>query len=170
MTTKRRIVVDEEYQKRYEYILTEPVGKNFDPLFRPDLTPKEMLQLGVFGGAYFMNVPKEFPKDWFQGVELSVTGKSEKQLNHFGINASQSREVWEQKGWIHKDDPLGWFLWYCRYYMGRRHKDDTRQIKRWAAYRRHLSQVGLNCHPGDMHCRRKQRQSLLHWAYDARKI
>lgn len=170
MTIKRRVAVDEEYQQGYEYILTEPEGKNFDPAFRPDLTPKEMLGLGVFGGAYFTAIPKEFPKSWFGNVELSATGKPEKHLNYFGINASQPREVWEQKGWIHKDDPLGWFLWYCRYYMGRRHEDDARQIKRWAAYRRHLSQVGLNCHPGDMYCRPKQRQSLLHWAYDARRI
>ncbi len=166
----RSITVTEDYQSGYTYTLTEPEGKNFDPSFRPDLTPKEMLSLGVFGGAYFMSIPREFPRDWFEGVEFSASGKLEKQLNYFGINASQPREVWQAKGWIHRDDPLGWFLWYCRYYLGRRHEDDARQIKRWVAYRRHLSQVGLNCHPGDIHCRPKQRQSLLHWAYDSRRI
>lgn len=171
MTNKQRYVaVKEEYQTGYRYTLTEPVGKNYDPGFKPDLTPQEMLSLGVFGGAYFSAVPSEFPKSWFTHAKLASGGKPQKELNYFGINASQPREVWQAKGWMHKDDPLGWFLWYCRYYLGRRHEDDARQIKRWKAYRRHLSQVGLNCYPGDIHCRPKQRQSLLHWAYDARKI
>lgn len=170
MSSEKRIIVNEEYQEGYTYILTAPEGKNFDPGFRPDLTPKEMLELGIFGGAYFTTIPQEFPQQWFDGVELSSTGKPEKHLNYFRVNASQPRAVWEQKGWIHKDDPLGWFLWYCRYYRGRRHEDDIRQIKRWQAYRRHLAQVGLNCDPGDRHCRPRQRQSLLHWAYDSRKL
>lgn len=171
MTIKvKHVVVNEEYQQGYTYNLTEPEGKNFDPAFRPDLTPKEMLSLGVFGGAYFPAIPKEFPRSWFIKARLSIEARPQRELNYFGINASQPREVWQAKGWIHEDDPLGWFLWYCRYYMGRRHEDDTRQIKRWKAYRRHLSQVGLNCHPGDMHCRPKQRQSLLHWGYDSRRL
>lgn len=162
------MIVSEEYQKGYHYFLTEPAGKNFDPEFKPDLTPPEMLALGVFGGAYFPSIPKEFPKTWFTGVTLSKTGKPEKNLNYFKTNASQTRSVWQEKCWIHKDDPLGWFLWYCRYYLGRRHPDDARQIKRWRAYRRHLAQVAQNCEPGDMYCRPKQRQSLLHWAHDTR--
>ncbi len=166
----KKVVVTESYQNGYRYFLTEPEGKNFAPDFQPGLTPKEMLQLGVFGGAYFPTIPKEFPKSWFQGVRFSETGKPEKDLNYFKINASQSREMWQQKGWIHKDDPLGWFLWYCRYYQGRRHPDDERQIKRWKSYRRHLAQVTKNCQPGDAHCRPKQRQSLLHWAYDTRSL
>jgi hypothetical protein len=166
----KTITVKEEYQKGYSYTLTESAGKNFDPYFKPDLTPQEMLALGVFGGAYFLSVPKEFPGDWFVGVEFSGAGKPQKDLNYFGVNASQPRVVWEQKGWIHEDDPLGWFHWYCRYYLGRRHADDARQIKRWQNYRRHLAQVAANCRPGDMHCRPRQRQSLLHWAYDARKF
>jgi len=171
MTGAKKIIkVSEEYQSGYIYTLTEPSGENFAPDFRPDLNPQEMLKLGIFGGAYFNTIPKEFPQAWFHKVEFSSSGQPQKDLNYFGINASQPREVWQQKGWIHKDDPLGWFLWYCRYYQGRRHDDDERQIKRWKAYRRHLSQVGLNCQPGDMHCRPKQRQSLLHWAYDSRKL
>lgn len=23
--------------------------------------------------------------------------------------------MWEQSGWMHKQDPYGWFMWYCRY-------------------------------------------------------
>jgi hypothetical protein len=66
--------------------------------------------------------------------------------------------------------PRGWFQWYCRYYMGRRMPDeDGRQIKRWKAIRRHVRQLQLACEPGDLSCRRRQRQALLHWAYDSRK-
>lgn len=166
----KKVIVEETYQRGYTYLLTEKPGKNFASDFKPDITPKEMLKLGVFGGAYFPSLPKEFPRDWFSTVIFSETGKPEKDINYFGVNASQTRAVWQQKGWIHEDDPLGWFQWYCRYYLGRRHEDDTRQIKRWKNYRRHLAQVAHNCRPGDFFCRPKQRQSLLHWAYDARKV
>lgn len=144
--------------------------KAFHPEFKAQLTPKEMLELGVFGGYYFEGVPEEFPASWFKHAKLSHTGKQQKELNYFGVLASQSREEWEKKGWIHKDDPLGWFLWYCRYYQGRRHQDDERQIKRWKAMTRHIAQVVQNCRPGDEFCRPRQRQALLQWAYDSRKF
>jgi hypothetical protein len=166
----KTLKVNDKYQKNYTYELTEPVGKNFDSEFKPQLTPKEMLELGVFGGVYFSDKPKEFPKGWFSGVKFSPDHKQHKELNYFGVNASQPLSVWREKGWLHKDDPRGWFQWYCRYYMGRRHTDDQRQIKRWKAYVRHLAQIRNNCRPGDSHCRPKQRQSILHWAYDSRKI
>jgi hypothetical protein len=78
--------------------------------------------------------------------------------------------VWRKKGWIYHEDPRGWFQWYCRYYTGRRCLDDLRQIKRWRAVRRHLAQLKKNCARGDLACRRRQRQALLHWAYDSRKV
>ena len=165
----KKVSTDDPLQKGYVYELTASMGKKFDPTFKPELTPKEMLTLGVFGGAYFEGVPKEFPQSWFKRAKLSESGKEEKEKNYFGINASQSRKVWQEKGWIHKDDPRGWFQWYCRYYLGRRHEDDERQIKRWKAVRRHAAQIAHNCKKGDMSCRRKQRQALLHWAYDSRK-
>jgi len=143
---------------------------NFDSLFKPDLTPKEMLELGVFGGLYFGDKPKEFPKSWFVRAKLSPDGKRHKELNFFGVNASQPLSVWQKKGWINPQDPRGWFEWYCRYYMGRRTDDDERQIKRWLAMRRHITQVKNNCRTGDIFCRPRQRQALLHWAYDSRKI
>jgi len=144
--------------------------KAFHPDFKPQLTPKEMLELGVFGGYYFEGTSKEFPSSWFKNAKLSSDKKLHKELNYFGVLASQSREEWERKGWIHKDDPLGWFLWYCRYYQGRRHEDDERQIKRWKAMTRHIAQVVQNCRRGDEFCRPRQRQALLQWAYDSRKI
>lgn len=146
------------------------VEKNFESLFKPDLTPKEMLHLGVFGGLYFSDKPKEFPRDWFEGAKLSPDGKRHKELNYFKIDASQSLKVWQAKGWIHPQDPRGWFEWYSRYYLGRRTDDDERQIKRWLAMRRHISQIKNNCRSGDIFCRPRQRQALLHWAYDSRKM
>jgi len=79
--------------------------------------------------------------------------------------------VWVTKGWIYKDDPRGWFQWYYRYYMGRRIPDeDKRQIKRWMMMKRHIKQIAYNCKSGDISYRPRQRQVLLHWAYDGRKI
>ncbi len=144
--------------------------QNLDPGFKPDLTPKEMLKLGVFGGVYFADKPKEYPKSWFVGVKLSPDGKRHKELNYFKVNASQPLSVWKAKGWINPQDPRGWFEWYCRYYLGRRTGDDNRQIKRWYAMRRHITQIKNNCRVGDFFCRPRQRQALLHWAYDSRKM
>lgn len=158
-------------QKNYSYELIEPIGRNFHPDFKPDLTPKEMLTLGVFGGKYMTDCKKEFPKSWFVKAKLAK-GKTDKNLNFFKINASQPLKEWERKGWINKEhDPRGWFQWYCRYYMGRRlEKEDQRQIKRWKAISRHIGQIKKNCRMGDIFCRPKQRQALLHWAYDSRKL
>ncbi len=166
----RKNTAHDRMQKKYTYVCTEPIGKNFHPDFKPQLTPKEMLELGVFGGLYMTDCKSEFPKSWFTHAKLSHDGKRHKELNHFQINASQPLSVWKAKGWIHKDDPRGWFQWYCRYYMGRRHEDDERQIKRWKAMVRHIGQVVGNCMKGDPTCRRRQRQAILHWAYDSRKM
>ena len=167
---ERKIVyVSDTMQKKYSYELSAPMGKQFDPAFRPDLTPKQMLELGVFGGKYMTDCGKEFPKDWFKNAKL-CTEKHNATLNFFKVNASQPLQVWRKKGWIHEDDPRGWFQWYCRYYMGRRSGDDDRQISRWKAIRRHIAQLKKNCRERDLNCRCKQRQALLHWAYDSRKI
>lgn len=166
----RTVVVDEVYQTGYTYTLTVPIGKNFRADFTPDLTPAQMLQLGIFGGDYFTTIPHEFPAEWFTNVTLSSSG-AQADLNYFHVNASQPLAVWKQKGWINDEDPKGWFLWYCRYYMGRRILDeDDQQIKRWRAIRRHVSQIQSNCLPGDITCRPRQRQAVLHWAYDSRKL
>jgi len=156
-------------QKNYVYLLTEPMGKNFHPDFKPELSPKEMLELGVFGGKYMTDCKNEFPKDWFLKAKL-CSERHDPKLNFFGVNASQPLSIWRKKGWIHPDDPRGWFQWYCRYFMGRRHEDDNRQIRRWKAIKRHIAQIKNHCFPRDWNCRRKQRQALLHWAYDSRKI
>ncbi len=156
-------------QRGYEYRLVEPVGRHFDPEFQPQLTPAEMLALGVFGGRYLTDCQDEFPASWFRKARLCHE-RHDASLNFFGVNASQPLAEWRRKGWIHQDDPRGWFQWYCRYYMGRRMEDDQRQIGRWRAMTRHIAQVRAGCMRGDLGCRRRQRQALLHWAYDSRKI
>lgn len=166
----KTIRVNDKMQRSYSYELTEPIGRNFDPEFKPELTPKQMLKLGVFCGKYMRDTTKEFPKGWFVGAKFAEGKERDCSLNFFKVKASQPLSVWKKKGWIHKDDPRGWFQWYCRYYMGRRHKDDARQIKRWKAFRRHAGQVTKNCRRGDATCRPVQRQALLHWAYDSRKL
>jgi hypothetical protein len=167
---KRVVVVSDKMQKGYRYVLTALTGRQFDPEFKPELTPREMLQLGVFCGKYMTDARKEFPASWFVGAKLA--GKHRDcSLNFFGVDASQPLSVWRRKGWLHPDDPRGWFQWYCRYYLGRRMpEEDQRQIKRWKAMRRHVRQVECNCERGDIFCRPRQRQALLHWAYDSRKI
>ena len=167
--TERWVEVDDKMQQNYAYLLVEPIGKNFHPDFRPELTPKKMLSLGVFGGKYMTDCVDEFPPDWFEKAKLSPERRDPK-LNLFGVNASQPLSVWRKKGWIYDEDPRGWFQWYCRYFYGRRCIDDERQIKRWRAISRHIAQIKNNCPPKTLDCRPRQRQAVLHWAYDSRRI
>lgn len=164
------IVVNDRMQLGYRYRLTAPEGREFHPDFRPELAPAEMLGLGVFGGKYMTDCRDEFPAEWFARAKLAE-GSRDPSLNYFGVDASQPLTVWRQKGWIHPDDPRGWFQWYCRYWRGRRlGQEDERQIGRWRAFRRHVAQVRRHCAPGDPFCRPRQRQALLQWAYDSRAI
>ncbi len=173
MKKKTVIRVNNKMQKKYSYEISARLGKDFDPGFKPDLTPKEMLELGVFGGVYMRDCIKEYPSSWFKNARFAPkdTKKHIASVNYFGVNASQPLSVWKKNGWIYKDDPRGWFEWYCRYYMGRRlPEEDARQIKRWNAMRRHIAQITKKCRKGDFSCNTKQRQALLHWAYDSRKM
>lgn len=165
----REVVVNDKMQKGYRYQLVAPVGRDFAPDFRPDLSPAEMLKLGVFGGKYMTDCRAEFPASWYREAKLSPE-RPDPKLNYFGVRASQPLSVWRAKGWICPDDPRGWFQWYCRYWQGRRlPEEDARQIKRWKAIRRHLAQITKNCRARDLSCRPVQRQVLLHWAYDSRR-
>jgi len=155
-------------QESYQYYLTEPIGQNFDDYFKPELTPKEMLELGVFGGKYLNDCRNEFPHEWFDNAKTSP--QKDNKVNYFQVDASLTLSEWRKKGWIYEEDPRGWFQWYCRYFMGRRCIDDSRQINRWKAFVRHKRAIQINCYKQDLGCRRKQRQALLHWAYDSRKI
>jgi hypothetical protein len=163
----RLITVNDRMQRGYTYRLIEPAGRNFEEGFVPQLTPAELLALGVFGGKYMTDCRGEFPASWFRHAKLSPERRNPK-LNFFGIDASQSLATWRKKGWIYHEDPRGWFQWYCRYYLGRRSMDDVRQVRRWRQMARHVAQVRSGCMPGDLECRPRQRQALLHWAYDSR--
>ena len=167
--THKKVVVSDRMQDGYVYTRTQAIGTNFDPDFRPELTPKEMLELGVFGGKYMTDCQDEFPSSWFRAAKLNPD-KYDRELNLFGVRASQPLSEWRKKGWISEDDPRGWFQWYCRYYMGRRCADDERQIKRWKNMRRHVTQIQRCCERYEFDCRPRQRQAVLHWAYDPRNI
>lgn len=171
---KKTVHVNDKMQSGYTYECTEPVGKNFHPEFKPALTPKEILAMGAFGGRYMRDCRNEFPEEWFTKAKLHPEGLPghDKSLNFFKVDASQPLSVWKKKGWIYEDDPRGWFQWYCRYYMGRRiPEEDERQVKRWKAMRRHVVQIKMHCRgDGNFSCRPKQRQALLHWAYDSREL
>jgi len=138
---------------------------DFYKLFKPQLTPKKMLELGVFGGAYFGLNIKEYPKSWFNNAKISKN--FDVNLNRFKVKSGLSRKEWQEKGWIFKQDPLGWFQWYCRFSNGRRipHVDEI-QIKRWKNFKRHVAAIKKNCESIDLNCRKKQRQAILQWAYN----
>ncbi len=141
------------------------IKKEFYKDFKPELSPKQMLELGVFGGSYFgMNI-KEYPKSWFKKAKLSKS--FDINLNCFKIESGLSRDHWIKKGWIFKEDPLGWFQWYCRFSKGRRipHIDQI-QIRRWKNFKRHVMAIKKNCDEGDFSCRKRQRQAILQWSYN----
>ncbi len=148
-----------------KFIKKKTIDKNIYKIFKPELSPKKMLELGVFGGAYFGINIKEYPKSWFVNAKISKT--FDVSLNRFKVRSGLSRKHWIQKGWIFKEDPLGWFQWYCRFSNGRRipHIDEV-QIKRWKNFKRHVSAIKKNCEPIDLNCRKKQRQAILQWAYN----
>jgi hypothetical protein len=159
------IAVNDSYQTGYTYCLEAPMGQGFDPDFQPALTPKQMLEMGVFEGKYLNDCRAEFPADWF--AEARLSDRPDIRCNFFGVKSRQPLSVWKEKGWIHGPDPRGWFQWYCRYTMGRRlPQTDAIQIKRWRAFARHAGQVRAHCMAGDLSCRPRQRQALLQWAYD----
>ena len=162
-----KVIVNDLMQQDYVYYLREPMGQNFQADFRPELTPRELLAMGIFGGKYMTDCRDEFPADWFENARLCHE-RHDPTLNYYGINASKPLSYWRMKGWIYHEDPRGWFQWYCRYYLGRRCPDDERQIKRWKAMTRHIAQIRKNCNGPD--CRIRQRQALLHWAYDSRRF
>jgi hypothetical protein len=174
-------------EKSYSYILSAPMGKEFDPEFQPELTPDQILRLGAFEGKYLNDCLLEFPMEWFvDAIALDKLRPHEPDVN---VNCFQSKsrqplDMWAENGWLpsskkakgqypplgdpeQNPDERGWFQWYCRYYMGRRIPAiDQIQIARWKAFRRHAGAIKKNCRSGDVTCRPRQRQALLQWAYN----
>jgi hypothetical protein len=163
------------------------------PDFRPNLTPKEVLQLGSFGGTYFRpitsgvthetyhDVWKELPSDWFEGLDIKkqvANPNYNNAINAYKVSCGGGLDMWESSGWIRDCDPYGWFQWYCRFYLGRRCSDDERQISRGLGvmgstgrWRRSLAN---KCLAGgrpleqvvdDAKISPKVRQLLQHWGY-----
>ncbi|KAI5148499.1 hypothetical protein ENBRE01_0360 [Enteropsectra breve] len=167
-----KITVNDKMQTNYKYETTKEIGDWADeyPDFKPAFTPIQMLNLGVFEGKYMNDCVSEFGEFGFFD-EAKTSDIPDERLNFFKIKSRMSLGHWKRKGWIYKDDPRGWFQWYCRFYIGRRIPDeDDRQIKRWKAFKRHMGQVVKNCKckiPHKEYCRPRQRQGLLQWSYDS---
>jgi hypothetical protein len=116
------------------------------PEFTPNLTPKQIFELGSFGGTYWRPIKSKFFKKklknkhkkyiWLNNIDSDKLtrpfDKYDKKINRYGVKVGTTLEFWEEKGWINKKDPYGWAQWYCEFYSGRRSKDDERQISRWS--------------------------------------
>jgi hypothetical protein len=182
------IKVWNKMEKEYSYTLEENPGSGFPEGFEPYLSPGEILSLGAFGGKYLNDCLLEFPAEWFLKAGLLGKLSPEKQdinINYFKIDSRLSLSEWRKAGWVggnntqssvgsskknilflNNPDERGWFQWYCRYWMGRRIPDlDSVQIQRWKNFRRHYGAVQKGCDKGDLTCRPRQRQALLHWAW-----
>mgnify|MGYP003641217728 FL=1 len=148
--------------------------------FNPNLSPKEVVLLGSFGGSYF-GFPIDEHTDYdytslfnyhFDGVDTFLyMGETYKpKLNQHKVRSGMGYQYWKDMGWMHEDDPYGWFEWYCKYSMGRRHQDDERQIKRWSGvcgpsgrWRQRIYK--LIHETSNWNISPRIQQTLLHWGY-----
>lgn len=141
----------------------------WDRNFTPSYTPMEMLDLGVFEGIYTAAIPG-IPKEYKEHKNVLPKGSEPNvDINHYGVKSRQSLKEWERKGWTTKKSPLGWWMWYLKYFEGRRLvEEDKLQIGRWISFvARHQGQVDAKCTPKDHDCHTKQRQGLLQWAWNS---
>jgi hypothetical protein len=171
-------------EKKYSYILSESPGTGFAEGFEPYLNPGEILSLGAFGGKYLNDCLLEFPAEWFWNAAMLgklCPGTQDIGVNYFETDSRLPLSEWKKAGWVSggkkltgkravlsdsNPDERGWFQWYCRYWMGRRIPAlDLVQIQRWKNFVRHYGAVKKGCVDGDLTCRPRQRQALLHWAW-----
>ena len=166
----KQVLVNDRMQRGYRYTLVAPVGRNFDPDFCPELTPKQMLALGVFCGKYMTDCRKEFPASWFARARLAPRQR-DCSLNLFRVNASQPLSVWRDKGWIHPARSARLVPVVLPLLHGAPHARGGRapdQALEGDPPARRADQTELRARRSD--CRPRQRQALLHWAYDSRKL
>jgi hypothetical protein len=145
---------------------------NIENQFQPDYTPYEVIKNGSFGSTYFRPIYSQVTGKKYKDADLEFDwgdisrDKLIKPWNQYDVNSNKYKvkvgttlEFWESKGWVHPQDPYGWFQWYCRYYAGRRTADDIRQIKRWIGIKNRFSKI-KNKSPA-------VKQTLLHWGIKA---
>lgn len=177
----KTIHVSDRMQTGYNYRLIARPGKDFDPEFRPELTPQQILAYGAFEGKYMCDCTDEFPAEWYTSAKLSPE-QPDVSVNLFKIKSRLSLQEWRRRKWIPivpgDKDIRGWFQWYCRYWIGRRDPNvDHVQIARWKAFIRHKGQILASLRrmpaakrpvsrPDLMKHRPRQRQALLQWAYN----
>ena len=160
------------------------------PEFKPNITPKQMFEIGIMGGTYFRKIKSPKTGKIYKNHnkkfkflnnipnEKLIQQKYDKNINYYKVEVGTSYEFWMEKGWIkEKFDPYGWIQWYCNFYNGRRTEDDRRQINRWKKsagpkgrfrnqLQRKINEVGKN----DPNIYPRLRQTLLHWGLDSRKM
>lgn len=164
------IKVDDLMQRGYSYELVRPIGDLSDLGILPQVSPAEMLAMGVFEGRYLNDCIGELPREWLLNARVSLAGP-DPSVNFYGQKSRSSLSEWREKGWIDERDPRGWFQWYCRAWLGRRTDDDIRQAKRWKSFGpRHQAQIvaklkKLGKKAGDPTVHPRQRQGLLQWAH-----
>ena len=152
--------------------------------FNPNKTPIETIKEGAFGGTYFRDIYSSINGKWCRNSwkefdflrdinpELYLSNYYDTNVNKYKIRCGTSLRFWENEGWIREQDPYGWFQWYCRYYLGRRCKDDERQIARWNNIVNRFKGVivkmikSRNAKYNDYSISPKIRQILLHWGYE----
>jgi hypothetical protein len=150
------------------------------PDFRPNLTPYEIFKMGSFGGTYWRPIYSTVTKKHYKNADLEYDWKDiprsklikpwndyDKNINKYKVKVGTTLESWEHSHWIHPQDPYGWVQWYCRFYDGRRTKDDERQIKRWVQTAGPNSRFRLRL-INIIKAKKDSpaiRQTLQHWAY-----
>lgn len=159
------VAVNNKMQTDYYYKLSHKQGDmpaNFAPIF----TPGDMLRLGVFEGKYLCDCVAEYPAHMMYGARFSPAKPDPVRMNAFKAKSRNPMWLWQERGWIHPQDPRGWFEWYCRFWLGRRSADDQRQIDRWARFAARHTGALLHFGEGDITKRKATRQALLQWAHD----
>ena len=161
------------------------------PDFTPNLTPREIFQLGSFGGTYwrpikssitnkkYKNQHLDYPKSWWKEIPDDWMRRPweeyDKSINKYNVKVGTTLEFWEEKKWITKNHPYGWVQWYCDFYKGNRSSEDDHQISRWkktagpnSRFRKWLINMinNKNAKYNDYNISPKIRQTLQHWGYE----